>query len=186
MKAQKFYLQHVTTYQPRYRLCEYNKNIAVWLTSYLCEATTHPSVISPYLACINETTVAALCAPWNLYFLISFCVIAALAAPWLGDIIIVITTSSSSCRQIILPGSFFSSPLLQLHRGGEITFFTKPFCCLYCDSDHTPSHSPSLSYEYPTIGVMVKKEKKEKKNQSRGNSLFTAQSHTTFSLWIEE
>ena len=137
--------------------------MSVYLTSYLWKASTDPSVISPYLACINEMTVAALCAPWNFYFLISFCVIAALAVPWLGDIIIVITTSSSSCRQIILPGSFFFlslSLLLQLHRGGEITFFTKPFCCLYCDSGHTPSHSPSFSYEYPTIGVMVKKEQK--------------------------
>lgn len=96
--------------------------------------------------------------------MISSCVIAALAVPRLGDIIIVITTSSSSCRQIILPGSFFPPLFLQLHRGGEITFFTKPLCCLYCDSGHTPSHSPSLSYEYSTIGVMVKK---EKRNQSR-------------------
>lgn len=125
----------------------------------LWKAEKDPPVISPYLACINEMTIAALCAPWNFYFLISFYVIAALAVPWLGDIIIVITTSSSSCRQIILPGSF-SPPSLQLHRGGEITFFTKPFCCLYCDSGHTPSHSPSLRYEYPTIGVMVKEKKK--------------------------
>lgn len=139
----------------------------------------------PYLACFNEMTVAALCAPWNFYFLISSCAIAALAVPRLGDIIIVITTSSSSCRQIILPGSFFFPPLfLQLHRGGEITFFTKPLCCLYCDSGHTPSHSPSLSYEYSTIGVMVKRGRKKK--QRRGNSLFTAQSRTTFSFWIEE
>jgi len=108
------------------------------------------------------------------------------ALPWLGDIIIVITTSSSSCRQIILLGSFFFSLsptvfALQLHRGGEITFFTKPHCCLYCDSGHTPSRSPFLSYEYPTIGVMVNKE-----NRSRANSLFSVQSHTTLSLWIGE
>lgn len=114
------------------------------------------SIISTYLACINATTLAALCAPWNFYFLISSCVIAALAVPRLGDIIIVITTSSSSCRQIILPGSFFFfSFFLELHRGGEITFFTKPLCCVYCDSGHTPSCSPSLSCEFSTIGVMV-------------------------------
>lgn len=104
-------------------------------------------------------TGAALCAPWNFYFLISSCVIAALAVPRLGDIIIVITTSSSSCRQIILPGSFFFFLFfLELYRGEEITFFTKPLCCVYCDSGHTPSCSPSLSCEYFTIGVMVKRE----------------------------
>lgn len=97
------YFQHVATL---YHL-QYSKNIAVYFTSYLWKAGTDPPVISPCLACINEMTVAALCAPWNFYFLISFCVIAALAVPWLGDIIIVITTSSSGCRQIILPGYLF-------------------------------------------------------------------------------
>lgn len=125
--------------------------------------------------------------PEMFYFLISSCVIAALAEPPFGDIIIVITTSSSSCRQIILLGSFFNPPspfFLQLHRWGEITFFTKPLCCLYCDSGHTSSHSLSLSYKYATIGVMVKK--RGEKLQRRGNGLFTAQSCSTFSLWIEK
>lgn len=115
------------------------------------------------LACINnERNATAFCALSVLYFLISFCVTAALALPWLGDIIIVITTSSSSCRLIILPGPtpptlpapLFCSPH---HRGGEITFFTMLSCCLYCDSGQTPSHSPTFTSEYPTIGVMVPK-----------------------------
>lgn len=98
--------------------------------------------------------------PENFYFLISSCVIAALAVPRLGDIIIVITTSSSSCRQIILPGSFFFFLLFFFWSSTEerkLHFFAKPLPCVYCDSGHTPSCSPSLSCEYSTIGVMVKR-----------------------------
>lgn len=93
------------------------------LPPFKCTRPAQIFVISPYLACFNEMTVAALCAPRNFYFLISSCVIAALAVPRLGDIIKVITTSSSSCRQIILLGSFFSSPFSEApHRRGNYIF----------------------------------------------------------------
>lgn len=136
--------------------------------------------------------------PEILYFLISLRVIAALPLPWLGDIIIIITTSPSCYRQIILLGPFFFfipphfsffilpffSPSLSLfffaaasQWRGKLHFFTKPFCCLYCDSGHTPSHSPSLSYEYPTIGVMVNTHTHTQSEQSKQRINHVVSSH---------